>query len=175
MSDTPGPLVMPFEGRMPILAPGVYLAPTAVVVGDVEIGEETSVWFHTVIRGDVNRIRIGRRSNVQDNSVVHVTWRTGPTTIGDDVTLGHRVVVHACTIHDRCLIGMGAVVLDGAEIGPDAIVGAGAVVPPGMRVPPGTLAVGVPAKVVRPLTEADRAMILTLAGRYLHQTVPGYR
>jgi gamma-carbonic anhydrase len=170
-----GPVILPFRGIEPKIDPSAFLAPTCVVAGDVEIGADTSVWFQAVIRGDVNRIRIGRRTNVQDLVVVHVTWQTGPTTIGDDVTLGHGAVVHAATIHDRSLIGMRAVVLDGAEIGPDAIVGAGAVVPPGMCVPPGMLALGVPAKVVRPLTDADRKMILELGRRYLENTTPGYR
>jgi carbonic anhydrase/acetyltransferase-like protein (isoleucine patch superfamily) len=174
-AETHGPLILPFQGKLPQLHPTVYLAPTSVVAGDVVIGEASSVWFQTVIRGDVNSIRIGRRTNVQDLSMVHVTWQTGPTAIGDDVTMGHGCIVHAATIHDRCLIGMRAVVLDGAEIGPDAIVGAGAVVPPGMKVPPGTMALGIPARIVRELTAADRAMILELGRRYLENTTPGYR
>jgi carbonic anhydrase/acetyltransferase-like protein (isoleucine patch superfamily) len=168
-------VILPFHGILPKIHPSVFLAPTCVVAGDVEIGEDSSVWFQTVIRGDVNRIRIGRRTNVQDLSMVHVTWQTGPTTIGDDVTIGHGAVLHAVTVHDRCLIGMRAVVLDGAEIGPDAIVGAGAVVPPGMKVPPGKMALGVPARIVRDLTDADRKLILELGKRYLENTTPGYR
>jgi carbonic anhydrase/acetyltransferase-like protein (isoleucine patch superfamily) len=166
---------MPFDGVSSRIHPTAYLAPTAVVVGDVEIGEECSVWFHAVVRGDVHRIRIGRRTNIQDLVTVHCTWRTGPTAIGDDVTVGHGAVLHACTIHDRTLVGMGAVVLDGAEVGPDAIVGAGAVVPPGMRVPPGTLAVGVPARVLRELSDDDRTRIRETGLRYLEYTTPRYR
>ena len=170
-----GPLILPFEGQEPKIAASVYLAPTCVIAGDVEIGEGSSVWFQTVIRGDVQRIRIGRRTHIQDLSMVHVTWQTGPTTIGDDVTLGHACVVHAATIHDRCLIGMRAVVLDGADVGEDSIVGAGAVVPPGMKIPPRSVVMGVPAKVVRAATEADTRMILDLGRRYAENTIPGYR
>ena len=172
---TPRALVLPFGGATPVLHPGVYLAPTSVVIGDVELGDDTSVWFQTVVRGDVHRIRVGRRSNLQDLVVVHVTYQTGPTTIGDDVTVGHGAVIHAATIGDRCLIGMRAVVLDGARIGDDSIVGAGALVPPGMELPPGSVALGVPAKIVRKVTDADRAMIRELGRRYLEYTVPGYR
>lgn len=168
-------LVLPFEGKTPVLHEGVFLAPTSVVIGDVELGARSSVWFQTVVRGDVHRIRIGRRTNLQDLVVVHVTYRTGPTTIGDDVTVGHGAIVHAATIGNRCLVGMRAVVLDGARIGDDCIVGAGAVVPPGMELPPGSVALGVPAKLVRKVTDADRAMILELGRRYLEYTVPGYR
>jgi gamma-carbonic anhydrase len=176
MSGTePGPVVLPFRGVSPRIDPTAFLAPTAVVVGDVEIGEASSVWFHAVVRGDVNRIRIGRRTNIQDLCMVHVTWKTGPTTLGDDVTVGHGAVLHACAIHDRTLIGMHATVLDGAEVGPDAIVGAGALVPPGMKIPPGKMALGVPARIVRDLTDAERRWILELGKRYLEQTIPGYR
>ncbi|NMC70980.1 MAG: gamma carbonic anhydrase family protein [Myxococcales bacterium] len=168
-------LVLPFDGKTPVLHPGVFLAPTSVVVGDVELGEDVSVWFHTVVRGDVHRIRVGRRTNLQDLVVVHVTYGTGPTTIGEDVTVGHGAVVHAATIGDRCLVGIRAVVLDGARIGEGSIVGAGALVPPGMEVPAGSVVMGVPAKVVRKATEADRKMILELGRRYLDVTVPGYR
>ena len=173
--DPHAPLVLPFHGVAPRIHPTAYLAPTCVVAGDVEIGEDSSVWFQTVIRGDVNIIRIGKRTSVQDLAMVHVTYRTGPTHIGDDVTIGHGAVVHACTVGDRSLVGMGAVVLDGAEIGPDSIVGAGSVVPPGMKVPPGKVAMGVPAKIVRDATAEDRKMILELGQRYLVNTTPGYR
>jgi len=170
-----GGLILPFGGKTPVLGSRVFLAPTSVVVGDVELGEDVSVWFQTVVRGDVHRIRVGRRTNLQDLVVVHVTHGTGPTTIGEDVTVGHGAVIHAATIGDRCLIGIRAVVLDGARIGEGSIVGAGALVPPGMEVPAGSVVMGVPARVVRPATEADRKMILELGRRYLEVTVPGYR
>ncbi len=158
--------VAAYEGRRPRIAPSAFLAEGTVVVGDVEIGESSSLWFGTIVRGDVNHVRIGARTNVQDLSVVHVTSRTHPTVIGDDVTVGHRAVLHGCTIKDRCLVGIGAIVLDGAVVGPDAMIGAGALVPPGMVVPPGTLVLGAPARVKRPLTADEVAHLLASAARY---------
>jgi len=153
--------------RDPEIHPTVFLAPTATVVGDVTIGAESSLWFGVVVRGDVEPIRIGRRTNLQDQVIVHVTSGGGPTVIGDGVTIGHRAVVHGCTIHDDCLIGIGAIVLDGAEVGPEALVGAGALVPPGMRVPPRTLVVGVPAKAVRELRPEELESIRRSASNYV--------
>jgi gamma-carbonic anhydrase len=158
---------MRFGDVSPSVHADAFLAPTAVVIGDVEIGAESSVWFGTVVRGDVEPIRIGRRTNLQDMTVVHVTGGRGPTTIGDGVTAGHRAVLHGCVIHDDCLIGIGAVVLDGAEIGPESIVAAGALVPPGMRVPPRTMVRGLPAKVVRELTDAEVEGIRRSAANYV--------
>jgi carbonic anhydrase/acetyltransferase-like protein (isoleucine patch superfamily) len=137
-----------------------------VVVGDVELGEGSSIWFQSVVRGDVNRIRIGARTNIQDHSTVHVTGGTHPTVVGDDVTVGHRVVLHGCTVKDRCLVGIGAIVLDGAVVEEEAMVGAGALVPPGMVVPSGTLVLGAPAKVKRTLSDEERAFFRTSATRY---------
>jgi carbonic anhydrase/acetyltransferase-like protein (isoleucine patch superfamily) len=148
-------LIRAWGGKAPRLADSVWVAEDAVVVGDVEIGPESSVWFGAVVRGDVNHIRIGARTNVQDHAVLHVTGGTHPTVVGDDVTLGHRVTLHGCTVKDRCLIGIGAVVMDGAVVGEDAMVGAGSLVPPGMVVPPGMLALGSPAKVKRELTREE--------------------
>lgn len=160
------PVILAFDGKAPRIAPSVFLAEGTVVTGDVEILEESSLWFGTVVRGDVNHVRIGRRTNVQDQSMVHVTGGTHPTVIGDEVTVGHRAVLHGCTVHDRCLVGIGAIVLDGAVVGPEAMVGAGALVPPGMVVPPGTLVLGSPAKVRRELTPEERAFLRTSADRY---------
>src|SRR5512141_2004380 len=160
------PVILPFDGKAPRIAPTAFLAAGTVVTGDVEIGDASSLWFGTIVRGDVNHVRIGARTNVQDMSVVHVTSRTHPTVIGDDVTVGHRAVLHGCTIRDRCLVGIGAIVLDGAVVGPDAMVGAGALVPPGMVVPPGTLVLGAPAKVKRPLTADEIAYFRTSAANY---------
>jgi gamma-carbonic anhydrase len=160
------PVIQPYGGCAPRLHPTAFVAETGVVVGDVELGEGASVWFGTVVRGDVNHVRIGARTNLQDLTVVHVTGGKHPTTVGDDVTVGHRVVLHGCTIQDRCLIGIGAIVLDGAVVGPDAMVGAGALVPPGMVVPPGTLVLGSPAKVKRPLTPEELAFFRASAERY---------
>jgi gamma-carbonic anhydrase len=160
------PVILPFGDLVPRLHPSVYVADTAAVTGDVEIGEGSSIWFGTVVRGDVNHVRIGARTNVQDLSVVHVTEDRHPTIVGDDVTVGHRAVLHGCTIRDRCLVGMGAIVLDGAVVGPDAMIGAGALVPPGMVVPPGVLVLGSPARVKRPLTADEIAGLVRSAANY---------
>jgi len=159
-------LIRAWGGKEPRLADGVWVADGAVVLGDVEIGPGSSIWFGAILRGDVNSIRVGARTNVQDLSILHVSSGTHPTWVGDDVTLGHRVTLHGCTVKDRCLIGIGAVVLDGAVVGEDAMVGAGALVPPGMVVPPGTLAVGSPARVKRELTPAEIAYFPRSAGNY---------
>jgi carbonic anhydrase/acetyltransferase-like protein (isoleucine patch superfamily) len=160
------PVILRYGGKTPRVASSAFLAEGTVVTGDVEIGEDSSVWFGSVIRGDVNHVRIGARTNIQDQSVVHVTGGTHPTVIGDDVTVGHRAVLHGCTVHDRCLVGIGAIVLDGAVVGPDAMVGAGALVPPGMVVPPGKLVLGAPAKVKRDLTAEEIAFLRTSAANY---------
>ena len=148
-------IIRAFGGKEPSVHPTAFVADGAVVLGDVAIGEGSSVWFGCVVRGDVNSIRIGARTNVQDLSVIHVTSRTHPTVIGDEVTVGHRAVLHGCTVKDRCLVGIGSVVLDGAVVGPEAVIGAGALVPPGMVVPPRTLVMGSPAKVKRDLSAAE--------------------
>jgi carbonic anhydrase/acetyltransferase-like protein (isoleucine patch superfamily) len=160
-------LLKPYAGVAPSVHPTAFLAEGSVVIGDVVMGPESSLWYGCVLRGDVNAIRIGARTNVQDLTVVHVTGGTHPTVVGDEVTIGHRVVLHGCTVHDRCLIGIGSVVLDGAEIGPEAMVGAGALVPPGMKVPPRTLVLGTPAKVKRSLTEAEVAHLRASADHYV--------
>lgn len=141
-------MILPYKGTVPACHPTVFVAEGARVIGDVEIGEDSSVWFNTVIRGDINRIRIGKRTNVQDNCTLHVTSAQA-LTVGDSVTFGHGVNVHGCTIEDFCLIGIGAVVLDRAVIGRGSVIGAGAVVSPGMVVPPHALVLGVPGKVTR--------------------------
>lgn len=151
----------------PRLGRRVYLAPTAVVTGDVELGDDVSFWFHTAARGDVHWIRVGPRTNVQDGAVLHVTHRTHPLSIGAGVVIGHAAVLHGCTIEDGALIGIGARVLDGAVIEPGAQVGAGALVAPGHRIPAGHLALGIPAKVVRPLSEEEIGAIGEIAGRYV--------
>ncbi len=158
----------------PTLGRDVFVADTARVIGDVHLGDEVNVWYGTVVRGDVHHIRVGARTNLQDNSVVHVTSGRHPTHIGAEVTVGHRAVIHGCTIEDRALIGMGAVVMDGAVVGQEAMVGAGALVTPGTVIPPRTLAVGSPARVKRPLTDDEVASLrrsaahyVTLAARYV--------
>ncbi len=164
-------MIVPFRGAVPRLGSGVHLAPTAVVIGDVEIGRDSSVWFHTVIRGDVHRIRIGERTNVQDGCVLHVTGGVHPLLVGNDVSIGHRAVVHGCTVSDRVLVGIGAVVLDGARIGEESIVGAGAVVAEGASFPPRSLLLGVPARRTRDLTDQDLARILRTRDDYLRLAV----
>jgi carbonic anhydrase/acetyltransferase-like protein (isoleucine patch superfamily) len=152
---------------MPRVHPTAYIDDSAQVIGDVEIGEESSVWMTVVIRGDVNRVRIGRRSNVQDGCVVHVMKDTHATIIGDDVTIGHAAVIHGCTIDDRCLIGMGAILLNGAHVGSGSIIAAGTLVVENMRILPRSLVMGSPAKVKRLLNDDEVAEIQMYADRYV--------
>src|ERR1700693_3599345 len=147
------------RGRMPQVHPTAYIDTSAQVIGDVEIREESSVWMAVVIRGDVNWIRIGRRTNLQDGTIVHVMTRTHPTRIGDNVTVGHRAIVHGCTIDDQCLIGMGAILLNGSHVGTGSIVAAGSLLVEGMQVPPRSLVMGTPGQVKRTLTDAEVADI----------------
>lgn len=160
-------MIRTFQGIRPTIAESAFIEETAVVIGDVVIGEDSSVWFNAVIRGDVHYIRIGKRTNIQDLSVIHVTHDTHPTILGDDVTVGHHVVLHGCTIHDRVLVGMGSIIMDGALIGEDCLVGAGALVTEGTIVPPKSLILGVPAKVKRALTEAESAWLRESAQNYV--------
>jgi carbonic anhydrase/acetyltransferase-like protein (isoleucine patch superfamily) len=159
-----------FRGVSPRIHPTSFIDDSAQVIGDVEIGEESSVWMTAVIRGDVNGIRIGRRSNIQDATVVHVMNRTHPTTVGDNVTVGHGVLLHGCTIEDCCLIGMGAILLNGAYIGTQSIIAAGTLVNERTTVPPRSLVMGHPGKVRRRLTDDEVASIQGYADRYV-----GYR
>lgn len=160
-------MIHSFQGKTPKIHANIFLAPSADVIGDVEIGNDSSVWFNTVIRGDVHFIRIEERTNIQDLSILHVTRKTHPLIIGNDVTVGHHVTLHGCTISNRVLIGMGAVLLDGAVISDDAIVGAGALITEGMTIPPFTLAIGVPAKIKRGLTEEEIAFLRKSAQNYV--------
>jgi len=139
-------MIASFRGVTPVIDPSAYVIESAAVIGDVVIGGETSVWFHAVVRGDVNSIRIGRRTNVQDNVTIHVFTARAPTAVGDDVTIGHGAIVHGCTIGDRTLVGMGAIVLDGVEIGSECLVGAGALLTPGTRIGPGQSGHGPPGE-----------------------------
>jgi len=155
-----------FLRSQPLLGKGVYLASTAVVVGNVTIGDYSSVWYHAVLRGDINYIKVGSYTNIQDGAVVHLADDYG-CEIGDWVTIGHSAVVHACKIGDGCLIGMNCTVLDGAEIGAQSVVGANALVTGGTKVPEGSLVLGSPAKVIRPLTEAERKDLRPWAQKYV--------
>jgi len=160
-------LIKPYKGIHPKIHPTVFVVETAVIIGDVEIGEYSSIWFNAVVRGDVHYIRIGDRTNIQDLCMLHVTKDTHPLILGNDITVGHSVTLHGCTIKDRCLIGMGTTILDGAVVGEDCIIGAGALVTEGAVIPPGTLAIGMPAKPKRDLTEKEIARIRQSAQNYI--------
>lgn len=157
----------PHLKKKPHLGDGVFIAPGAVVLGDVDLADDVGVWFQTVVRGDVNWIRIGRGSNVQDGSVLHVTSDRFPLTIGSRVSIGHGAVVHGCRVDDDCLIGIGARVLDGAVIGAGSIVGAGALVTEGMEVDPGQLVMGVPARVARGVSQDEAERVRRTAQHYI--------
>jgi carbonic anhydrase/acetyltransferase-like protein (isoleucine patch superfamily) len=156
-----------YRGILPTIHPTAYIDASAQVIGDVHVGAESSLWMNVVVRGDVNFIRIGERTNIQDLTLVHVMRETNPTIVGSDVTVGHSAVVHGCTIEDRCLIGMGAILLNGVCIGTGSIVAAGALLTEGMIVPPGSMVMGVPAKVKRPLTLEEDASIRWYADNYV--------
>jgi carbonic anhydrase/acetyltransferase-like protein (isoleucine patch superfamily) len=160
-------MVRTFQGIKPTIPPSCFIETTAVVIGDVVMGEDCSVWFNAVIRGDVNDIRIGNRTNVQDLCMLHVTHDTHPLVIGNEVTIGHHVVLHGCTIHDRVLVGMGAIIMDGAVIGEDSVVGAGALIVEGTIVPPRSVILGSPAKIKRSVTEKELAWIKESADNYV--------
>jgi len=153
----------------PQIDPSAYVAPGAEVIGRVTLGEESSVWFNTTLRGDIHEIVIGPRSNVQDNAVVHLADDYG-CYVGELVTVGHSAILHACTVRDEVLVGMGAIVLDGAVIGERTIIGAGALVTGGTEIPPGSLVLGSPAKVVRTLTREQQADVKTWAEKYVVQS-----
>lgn len=160
-------LVAPYGDLNPRVPGSVFLAPGSVVTGDVQIGEDSSIWFNAVVRGDVHFVRIGSRTNVQDLAIVHVTHDSYPTHIGNEVTVGHGATIHGCTLEDRCLVGIGAIVLDGAIVESGSMVAAGALVPPGMRVASGTLVAGTPARVLRELRPEELAYIADSASRYV--------
>jgi carbonic anhydrase/acetyltransferase-like protein (isoleucine patch superfamily) len=158
--------ILEHHGVRPRISPTAFIAEGARLIGDVTLGEDASVWFNAVLRGDINSIRIGDRSNVQDGVVIHVTQKL-PVVAGNDVTIGHQAVIHGCELLDGSLIGMGAVVLDRARVGPMALVAAGSLVREGFTVPEGTLVAGVPARVIRPLTEEEHAALVDSARRYV--------
>jgi carbonic anhydrase/acetyltransferase-like protein (isoleucine patch superfamily) len=163
-------VLRPYRATLPRVHPTAYIDNSAQVIGDVEIGEESSVWMCAVVRGDVHAIRIGRRSNLQDGVIVHAMNGFCPTVVGDNVTIGHGTLLHGCTIEQQCLIGMGSIVLNGAHVGAGSIVAAGTLLVENMRVPPKSLVMGSPGKVKRLLTQAEAAEILAYADRYV-----GYR
>ncbi len=160
-------IVRAFAGKAPKISASAFIAEGAVTIGDVEIGEQASVWYGCVLRADVGRIVVGARSNVQDGSCVHMTHDLSHAIIGADVTIGHNVIVHGATVHDGALIGMGAILLDNAVIGSEALIAAGALVPPRMQVPPGTMVRGQPGRVVRELSAKERLEGRTGAAHYI--------
>lgn len=164
-------MILPHHKKWPKIHESVFIAPSADIIGEVEIGEQSSIWFQVVVRGDVHWIKIGKRTNVQDHTMLHVTREKSPLTIGDEVTIGHRVTLHGCTVGNRVLVGMGAVVLDDAVIGDDCIVGAGALVTKGTKVPNGSLVIGMPAKVVRKLTPEELAFLPQSAQNYVNDSL----
>ena len=160
-------LILPFDGKSPVIARDAYVAPNASLIGDIEIGEEASIWFGAVLRGDVGRIRIGARSNVQDLSMIHMTDGETDTIVGEDVTVGHSVVLHGCTVGDRCLIGMGSLLLDHVVVGEDSLIAAGTLLTSRTVIPPRSLVRGRPGKVIREVTPEEMAMGIEGARHYV--------
>ena len=167
-------MILDFEGNTPKIKKSVFIAPSADVIGDVKIGKDSAIWFGCVIRADIHKIRIGKRTNIQDLSMIHVTHYTkkdksdgNPTIIGDDVTIGHRVMLHGCEIEDACLIGMSATILDGTVIGKESIVGAGSLVTKNKKFPPRSLIMGSPAQVIRELDDEEVAFLYKSARNYV--------
>lgn len=161
------PVILPWNGVQPTVAENAFVAPNATLIGDTVIESEASIWFNVVLRGDVNYIRVGARTNIQDGTVVHVASNTYPTLIGQDVLIGHMAMIHACTLEDRCFVGMSATVMDGAVVEEGAMVAAGALVPPGKRVDAGQLWAGTPAKYVRDLTAEEQEQFPVQIQRYV--------
>jgi carbonic anhydrase/acetyltransferase-like protein (isoleucine patch superfamily) len=160
-------MIRAYRGVVPRIAASCYIDSSAQVIGDVIVGERSSIWPNATVRGDVNYIRIGEESNVQDNSVLHVEAEIWPLIIGNRVTVGHSVVLHGCVIEDECLIGIGAIVLNGARIGKGSVIAAGALVPEGMEVPPGSMVMGVPAKIRRDVTAEEQERFRKNAQNYV--------
>ena len=160
-------MIKKFRGKIPTIPQSCYVSESVDIIGDVHLGEEVNIWFGTVIRGDMNIVKIGSRTNIQDNSTIHVTTDIAPTIIGSGVTIGHNAIIHGCTIEDNCLIGMGSIIMDEAIIGEGSLIGAGAVVPPNMIIPPKSLVVGLPATIVRNVNEAETEEILERAQHYI--------
>ena len=178
-----GGLILPYKGKWPSIGKDVFIAPNATVIGDVAIGDQSSVWFNCLVRGDDHWIRIGARTNIQDGTIVHISKGTSPTTIGSDITIGHGAIIHGCVLEDKCLIGIGAIVLDGVVVETGSVVAAGAVVPPGKRVKSGEVWAGCPAKPIRAVRpedlkyiDEDAVLYCELASDYLKMRrafVPG--
>ena len=160
-------MIKQFGSNNPQLGRDVYISESAAVIGDVTLDDEVNIWFGAVLRGDMHYIRVGSRSNIQDNAVVHVTTAVSPTTIGNNVTVGHGAIIHGCTIEDNCMIGMGSVVMDDPVVGEGSLIGAGALVPPNMKIPPKSLVVGMPGKIVREVSDEEFQMIIDRPQEYI--------
>lgn len=160
------PLILPWKGVWPTIAPDAFIAPTATLIGDVVVGSRSSVWFNCVLRGDVHKIRVGERSNIQDGTIVHVSTNDGPSIIGNDVLIGHGAIIHGCTLEDRSFVGMAATVLDDAVVEAGAMVAAGALVGPKKRIPGGQLWAGTPARFVRDLRPEEIEQMKVQTARY---------
>lgn len=168
-------MIASISGKSPIIPASAWIAPSADVMGEVTLGEHVSVWFGAVLRGDVHSIHIGDYTNVQDGTVIHVTHGGCNTVIGKRVTIGHKALIHACTVGDDCLIGMGSIMLDGVEVGAGSVVAAGALLTPGKKYPPGSMIIGSPAKAVRPLRPEERALMIDQGWKNYHGYVQEYR
>ena len=168
-------MIASINGKSPIIPASAWIAPSADVMGDVTLGEHVSVWFGTVLRGDVHSIHIGDYTNVQDGTVIHVTHGGCNTVIGKRVTIGHKALIHACSVGDDCLIGMGSIMLDGVEVGSGSVVAAGALLTPGKKFPPNSMIMGSPAKAVRPLRPEERAYMIDQGWKNYHSYVQHYR
>ena len=160
-------MIAAFSGHTPRIDASAFVVDSAIVIGDVAIGPESSIWFHAVVRGDIESIRIGARTNVQDNATIHVVGGKFGTRLGDGVTVGHNAVVHGCTIEDGVLVGMGAIVLDGAVVGAESLLGAGTLVAPGSRIPSRSLVLGSPGRVVRPINDEELERLRSAAANYV--------
>jgi carbonic anhydrase/acetyltransferase-like protein (isoleucine patch superfamily) len=160
-------MISEFNGITPKIHSSVFIAENAVIIGDVEIGEDSSIWFGSVLRGDVNRIRIGARTNVQDATVIHVSSKEHPTTLEDEITVGHRVTLHGCHVESGCLLGIGSIILDGARIGKNSLIAAGSLVTPNTRIPSGSLVMGSPARIKRSLSGDELAGLITSWQNYV--------
>ncbi|MCC5816552.1 MAG: gamma carbonic anhydrase family protein [Leptospira sp.] len=159
-------MIYEFQGKKPLIDPTAFIAPSAEIIGDVHIGKNSSIWFQCLIRGDVNYIRIGENVNIQDMSLIHVARNVYPVNIGNNVSLGHRVTLHGCTLKDNSFVGMGATIMDDVELGEFSFVAAGSLVTPGKKIPPGVLVMGSPAKIVRDINEKEREIITRTAENY---------
>ncbi len=168
---SPDARIVSFRGVQPVLGASVFVAPGAILLGDVIVAEKSSIWYQTVVRGDMNFIRIGRSTNLQDHCTIHVTSDIHPVQIGDRVTVGHAAVIHGATLGNDCLIGMGSLILDGARVGAGSLIAAGSVVPPGMEIPPRSLAQGAPARIRRTLTDEELRDIHKAADRYVEYAI----